>query len=116
MLGRCKHRGLIAEADEVFGDNAARLVIADRNGCIQNWCRANAPRDVRGRSDTDKSVKKIPATSQLHSTTLEPTCFLLLRSTPEGSTRADNRQKPADVRYRSKGEVAIAIGIRPLVQ
>src|SRR6516165_4850180 len=102
MLGRCKHRGLIAEADEVFGDDAARLVIADRNGCIQNWCRANAPRDVRGRSDTYKSVKKIPATSQLHSTTLEPTCFLLLRS--EGSTR----EKPADVRYRSKRDVAIA--------
>ena len=36
LLGRCKHRGLVAEADEVFGDSAARLVIADRKRCINH--------------------------------------------------------------------------------
>jgi hypothetical protein len=32
MLSRCKHRGLVAKADEAFGDGAARLVIADIKG------------------------------------------------------------------------------------
>jgi len=86
MLRRCKHCGLVAEADEVFGDSAARLVIFDRKRCINHWFRTNVPRGVRGRCDTHKCAQKTSATSQL----LPP---------QEALTKEDNRQNRAGVHF-----------------
>ena len=47
IIARSEHRGFVAKADEIFGDDTAQLVIADRNRCRRVGSGAGALRGVR---------------------------------------------------------------------